>query len=82
MRGTASTPPQEKGVFVALFEPKGVAPLPKSENPVVAIYSTEFDAVLKRVKAGGLRVRERSAAMFLASDPSGNVIEVVRQSAQ
>ncbi len=69
-------------MFVALFEPKGVAPLPKSENPVVAIYSIEFDAVLKRVKASGLRVREWSAGMFLASDPSGNVVEVVCQSAQ
>ena len=67
------------GMFVALFEPKGVAPLAKSENPVVTIYSTEFDAVLERVKAGGLRVRERSASMFLADDPSGNVVEVVRQ---
>jgi catechol 2,3-dioxygenase-like lactoylglutathione lyase family enzyme len=26
-----------EGMFVALFEPKGVAPLPKSEHPVVAI---------------------------------------------
>lgn len=70
-----------KGLFVALFEPKGVEPLPKSHHPVVAIYSTEFDVLLERVKAGGLRVRERSARMFLADDPSGNVVEVVRQSA-
>ena len=69
------------GMFVALFEPKGVTPLPKSENPVVAIYSTDFDAVLERVKSGGLRVRERSTRMFLADDPSGNVVEVVRQAA-
>ncbi len=68
-----------EGMFVALFEPKGDGPQPKSENPVVAIYSTEFDAILERVKAGGLRVRERSAGMFLADDPSGNVVEVVRQ---
>jgi predicted enzyme related to lactoylglutathione lyase len=68
-----------EGMFVALFEPKGAGPQPKSENPVVAIYSTEFDVVLERVKAGGLRVRERSAGMFLADDPSGNVVEVVRQ---
>ena len=69
------------GMFVALFEPKGAGPLPKSENPVVAIYSTEFDAILERTKAGGLRVRERSAGMFLADDPSGNVVEVVRRQA-
>jgi predicted enzyme related to lactoylglutathione lyase len=71
-----------EGMFVALFEPKGVAPLPKSDHPVVAIYSTEFDGVLEQVKAGGLRVRERSAGMFLADDPSGNVVEVVRQTAR
>ena len=46
---------------------------------MVAIYSTEFDAVLDRVKAGGLRLREFGAGMFLANDPSGNVVEVVRQ---
>ena len=64
--------------FVALYEPKGEPPLPKSENPVVAIYSSAFDAVLERVKAGGLGVREYGSGMFLANDPSGNVIEVVR----
>ena len=71
-----------EGMFVALYEPKGEGPQPKSESPVVAIYSTEFDAILERVKAGGLRVRERSAGMFLADDPSGNVVEVVRQAVQ
>jgi len=68
-----------EGMFVALFEPKGVAPLPKSEHPVVAIYSTEFDAVLERVKAEGLGLQEFGTGMFLATAPSGNVIEVVRQ---
>ncbi len=66
-------------MFVALFEPKGVAPLPKSEQPVVAIYSTEFDAVLQRVKDEGLGLREFGEGMFLATAPSGNVVEVVRQ---
>ncbi|MFL2582879.1 MAG: VOC family protein [Gammaproteobacteria bacterium] len=64
--------------FVALYEPKGEAPLPKSENPVVAIYSSAFDVVLERVKAGGLGLKEYGAGMFLANDPSGNVVEVVR----
>lgn len=64
--------------FVALYEPKGEAPLPKSENPVVAIYSSAFDVVLERVKAGGLGFKEYGAGMFLANDPSGNVVEVVR----
>ena len=70
------------GMFVALFEPKGIAPLPKSEHPVVAIYSTEFDAVLERVKAEGLGLREYGRGMFLATAPSGNVVEVVRERTQ
>ncbi len=69
-------------LFVALFEPKGAAPLPKSEHPVVAIYSAEFDAVLERVKAGGLGQREFGKGMFLANDPSGNVVEIVRMRTQ
>ena len=68
-------------LFVALFEPKGVAPLPKSEHPVVAIYSAQFDTVLDRVKAGGLGHLEFGRGMFLANDPSGNVVEVVRMRA-
>ena len=71
-----------EGMFVALFEPKGVAPLPKSEHPVVAIYTKEFDAVLQRVKAEGLGLREFGAGMFLATAPSGNVVEVVRERTQ
>tara|TARA_B110000858_G_scaffold11827_1_gene12113 strand:+ start:8168 stop:8992 length:825 start_codon:yes stop_codon:yes gene_type:complete len=66
------------GKFVALYEPKGEAPLPKSENPVVAIYSSAFDEVLERVKAGGLGLTQYGTGMFLADDPSGNVVEVVR----
>ena len=68
------------GMFVALFEPKDKeqAIFPRSEQPVVAIYSADFDAVRKRVKAEGLRIREFGAGMFLADDPSGNVVEVVR----
>ena len=64
------------GMFVALFEPKGVPPLPKSRHPVVAIYTTEFDAVLQRVTDEGLGHR-RLGAILLANDPSGNVVEVV-----
>ena len=67
------------GKFVALYEPKGEAALPKSKDPVVAIYSSEFDEVLERVKAGGLGLTEYGNFMFLANDPSGNVVEVVRR---
>ena len=70
-----------EGMFVALFEPKGVAPLPKSRHPVVAIYTTEFDAVLQRVEAAGLG-HEQIGTIILARDPAGNVVEVVPLRAQ
>ncbi len=67
-------------MFVALFEPKGVAPLPKSTHPVVAIYTTELDAVIERVKAEGFGYTEfRPGRVFMVNDPSGNVVEIVRQ---
>ena len=69
-------------MFVVLFEPKGATPLPKSKHPVVAIYSTDFDAVLERVVAEGLGHQQYGDFMFLANDPSGNVVEVVRQRAE
>ncbi len=69
------------GMFVALLEWKDTAQatFPRSEQPVVAIYTIDFDAVRDRVKAGGLRIREFGDGMLLATDPSGNVVEVVRQ---
>ena len=70
------------GPFVALYEPLNEAPLAKSWYPVVAIYSTDYDAVLKRLKALGLGVRERGGRVLFANDPSGNVVEVVRQQTQ
>lgn len=74
-----------EGMFVALFEPKHEVPLRKSQHPVVAIYSSEFDSVLERVKAEGTAyrrgtvVREVGTGLFFVNDPSGNVVEVVRQ---
>ena len=71
-----------EGMFVALYEPLGAdaGPQPKSAHPVVAIYSTEYDEVLERIKAIGLPVRQRGDRVLFADDPSGNVVEVVRQS--
>lgn len=68
-----------EGMFVALFEPKDEPPLPKSEHPAVAIYSTEADEVLERMKAEGVEIQEFGGFIFLAKDPSGNVLEIVRQ---
>ena len=69
------------GMFVALFEPKGIPPLPKSDHPVVAIYTTKFDAVIQRVMAEGFGHREFRPGVFFVNDPSGNVVEIVRQRA-
>ena len=70
------------GLFFALYEPMDEPPLPKSNYPVVAIYSTDYDGVLERIKALGLYVRERGDGLLFARDPSGNVVEVVRQTAR
>ena len=56
--------------------------LPKSNYPVVAIYSTDYDGVLERIKTLGGYVRERGDGLLFARDPSGNVVEVVRQRAR
>ncbi len=70
------------GPFVALYEVLNQEPLAKSWYPVVAIYSSDYDGVLERIKKLGLGVRERGDRVLFAKDPSGNVVEVVRQSAQ
>ena len=64
------------GMFVALFEPKGEPRRAKSQNPVVAIYTHDVDAVFARVKAEGLPYVQRGALVF-AQDPAGNVVEIV-----
>ena len=70
------------GPFLALYEVLNEEPLAKSWYPVVAIYSSDYDGVLERIKKGGLGVRERGDRVLFANDPSGNVVEVVRQSAR
>jgi catechol 2,3-dioxygenase-like lactoylglutathione lyase family enzyme len=71
-----------EGPFLALFQPKVEAPLPKSQFPVVAIYTTEFDAVVKRITAEGLGYREVKSSnpnsrIIVAKDPAGNAIEII-----
>ena len=68
------------GPFLALYEVLNEAPLAKSWYPVVAIYSSDYDGVLERIKKLGRGVRERGDRGLFANDPSGNVVEVVRQS--
>jgi catechol 2,3-dioxygenase-like lactoylglutathione lyase family enzyme len=71
-----------EGPFLALFQPKTETPLPKSRFPVVAIYTSEFDAVLKRIIAEGLgyrdvKVSNSRSRIIVAKDPAGNAIEVI-----
>jgi catechol 2,3-dioxygenase-like lactoylglutathione lyase family enzyme len=72
------------GAFLALFQPLSEAPLPKSQSPVVAIYTTDFDAVLKRVKEAGLGYRDvktgtANMTIVVAKDPAGNAIEIIKR---
>jgi catechol 2,3-dioxygenase-like lactoylglutathione lyase family enzyme len=70
------------GPFLALFQPKNEAPLPKSQFPVVAIYTTEFDAVRKRIEEVGLGYRDVKTSrptlrIMIAKDPAGNAVEII-----
>jgi catechol 2,3-dioxygenase-like lactoylglutathione lyase family enzyme len=72
------------GAWLALFEPKAESPLPKSQYPVVAIYTKEFDAVLSRLEALGVGYREvktsaLKARIIVAKDPAGNGVEVISE---
>ena len=72
------------GPWLALFEPKTEKPLPKSQFPLVAIYTTDFDGVLARIKDLGYGYRELKTSsaerrIIIAKDPAGNAIEVIRQ---
>jgi predicted enzyme related to lactoylglutathione lyase len=73
-----------EGAWLALFQPKSEAPLPKSQYPVIAIYTKEFDAVLARVKEIGLGYREvkttqLKSRIIIAKDPAGNGVEIISQ---
>jgi predicted enzyme related to lactoylglutathione lyase len=73
-----------EGPFLALFQPLSEAPLKKSQSPVVAIYTSEFDAVLKRVIEAGLGYREvkssnPSSKIIIAKDPAGNSVEIIKR---
>jgi predicted enzyme related to lactoylglutathione lyase len=72
------------GPFLALFQPKAEAPLTKSQFPVVAIYTSDFDGVLKRVTELGLGYRDVKSStpetrIIVAKDPAGNWVEIIRR---
>jgi len=73
-----------EGAWLALFQPKAEAALPKSQFPVVAIYTTQFDAVLARVTEAGLGFREvksnsLNTRIIVAKDPAGNAVEIIKR---
>jgi catechol 2,3-dioxygenase-like lactoylglutathione lyase family enzyme len=73
-----------EGPFLALFQPLMEPPLPKSRYPVVAIYSSEFEAVRKRIEDAGLGYRDIPTGrpglrIIVAQDPAGNAVEIIRQ---
>jgi catechol 2,3-dioxygenase-like lactoylglutathione lyase family enzyme len=72
------------GAFLALFQPLSEPALPKSQYPVVAIYTTDFEGVLKRVTEAGLGYREvkgptPDTKIIVAKDPAGNAIEIIKR---
>ena len=65
-------------------QPLAEPALPKSKYPVVAIYSAEFDAVLRRLADLKLGYREVPSSrpglrIIVATDPAGNAIEIIRR---
>lgn len=72
------------GPFLGLFQPTAEAPLPKSQYPVVVIYTSDFDAVLTRVIALGYGYRDvktgpPGSLIIVAKDPAGNAVEIIRR---
>jgi catechol 2,3-dioxygenase-like lactoylglutathione lyase family enzyme len=71
-----------EGPFLALFQPKAEAPLPKSQYPQTAIYTSEWDAVVQRVMDEGywfrkVKSKTPGTRIIIAQDPSGNAIEII-----
>jgi len=73
-----------EGPLLALFQPLQEPALAKSKYPVVAIYSSELDAVLRRLADLGASYREVPTSrpgmrIIVATDPAGNAIEIIRR---
>jgi len=72
------------GPFLALFQPLAEAALAKSKYPVVAIYSSEFEAVVQRLADMGVGYRDVPTSrpgqrIIVATDPAGNAVEIIRR---
>jgi predicted enzyme related to lactoylglutathione lyase len=71
------------GPFLALFQPLAEPALAKSKYPVVAIYSLELDAVVRRLVDLGVGYRDvptgRPGRRIMTIDPAGNAIEIIHR---
>ena len=72
----------DNGPFHALYQPVNEEAAPKSIFPQTAIYTSNFDQVLAKIKKRGLGYREfdtptQGLRIIFAQDPSGNAIEVI-----
>jgi predicted enzyme related to lactoylglutathione lyase len=73
-----------EGAWLALFQPLAEEALPKSQYPVVAIYTKDFDGVLARIKEIGhgyrdVKTTQPGSRIIIAKDPAGNGVEVIRE---
>jgi catechol 2,3-dioxygenase-like lactoylglutathione lyase family enzyme len=73
----------DTGARLALFAPndKVELPLPKSQYPVVLIYTPEFNEVVEKLKTEEISHRllqtgEGGPKIVIAKDPSGNSVEI------
>lgn len=72
------------GPFLALFQPLAEPALAKSKYPVVAIYSSEVEAVVRRLAELGVGYREVPTSrpgqrIIVTTDPAGNAVEIIRR---
>jgi catechol 2,3-dioxygenase-like lactoylglutathione lyase family enzyme len=72
------------GPLLALFQPLAEPALAKSKYPVVAIYSSEFEAVMGRLADLGVGYRNVPTSrpgqrIIVTTDPAGNAVEIIRR---
>jgi catechol 2,3-dioxygenase-like lactoylglutathione lyase family enzyme len=72
------------GPFLALFQPLAEPALAKSKYPVVAIYSAEFETVVRRLADLGVAYRDVPTSrpgqrIIVTTDPAGNAVEIIRR---
>lgn len=68
------------GAFLASFQPLQEDLLSKSRYPVVAIYTSDYEAVKARVdeaELGSRHLGSDTTRVDIAQDPSGNAVEII-----